>query len=536
MRTLEPPNRLRIGIMGLVVLGLATAAGQAITNVPMLYARPAYYGQLTDSGQLHEGDNVRMAGMTVGAVQGLSIQGDHVLLKFTVGNNPIGTETRLAVKTDTILGKKVVEVEPRGTKLLKPGETLPIGQATTPYQIYDAIFDVTKAASGWPIDTIKGSLKILSQTVQETSPHLSAALDGVAEFSDTVAKRDEEVKNLLTQANSIASVLGDRSEQVDKLLVNTKTLLVAFNQRAAAIDALLGNVTATAAQLRGLIQDNPNLNHVLEQLRTVTDDLVERKELVVDIVTRETKLITELNEAVASGPYFKVTATNFFTAFQTMQPWLDAAFKKRGLLPEEFWRNAGLPEFRYPDPNGTRFANGAPPPAPTLLEGTPEHPGPAVVPGSPCSFAPGAGNFPTQANPLPCAGLDQNLGPFGQHGGLGPYPSVPDVLASPPNPDGVPFAPGISVGGRPNTPGPVVPGTPVPLAPAPPGARMDEPPGPISGPMEGNPSGVHGPPLAPPTGPLGRGPNDQVPVPQIPVGEGGNSQPGGGGGAADTGR
>ena len=60
-----------------------------------------------------------------------------------------------------------------------------------------------------------------------------------AKFSDTIGKRDEQIKHLLAQANQVASVLGDRSEQVNRLLVNTKTLLAAFNERGQAIDALL---------------------------------------------------------------------------------------------------------------------------------------------------------------------------------------------------------------------------------------------------------------------------------------------------------
>ena len=99
--------------------------------------------------------------------------------------------------------------------------------------------------------------------------------------------------------------------------------------------------------------------------------------------------------------------------YQILQPCVDAAFKKRGIDPEEFWRNAGLPAFRFPDPNGQRFANGAPPPAPTPLEGTPEHPGPAVPPGPPCSYTPPADGLPGPANPLPCA--DLTVGPFGDN-------------------------------------------------------------------------------------------------------------------------
>ncbi|MFZ1179765.1 MAG: MlaD family protein, partial [Mycobacterium sp.] len=165
MRTLEPANRVRIGLMGIIVTLLVIGVGQSITSVPMLFAKPAYYGQFTDSGGINTGDKVRIAGVDVGKVEGLKIDGDHILLKFSIGTATIGTESRLAIKTDTILGKKILDVEARGTQPLRPGASLPLGQSTTPYQIYDAFFDVTKAAQGWDIDTVKQSLHVLSQTI-----------------------------------------------------------------------------------------------------------------------------------------------------------------------------------------------------------------------------------------------------------------------------------------------------------------------------------------------------------------------------------
>ncbi len=468
MRTLEPPNRLRIGLMGIVVTLLVVGVGQSFTSVPMLWARPSYYGQFTDSGGLNKGDKVRIAGMEVGKVEELKIDGDHILMKFSIGTNTIGTESRLAIKTDTILGKKILDVEARGTQPLRPGATLPLGQSTTPYQIYDAFFDVTKAAQGWDIDTVKQSLHVLSQTIDQTYPHLSSALDGVARFSDTIGKRDDEIKHLLAQANQVASVLGDRSEQVDRLLVNAKTLLAAFDERGRAIDALLGNISAFSAQVSGLINDNPNLNHVLEQLHQLSDILVQRKDDLANGLVEVGAFLPSLNESIGSGPFFKVVIHNLVPG-QILQPFIDAAFKKRGLDPEDFWRSAGLPEYRFPDPNGTRFPNGAPPPPPPVLEGTPEHPGPAVPPGSPCSYTPAAGALPRPDNPLPCAGA--TIGPFG-----GPaFPAPIDVATSPPNPNGLPPTPGIPIAGRPGDPPPDVPGTPVPLPPnAPPGARTEQ--------------------------------------------------------------
>jgi phospholipid/cholesterol/gamma-HCH transport system substrate-binding protein len=518
MRSLQPANRVRIGLLGMTVLVLIVAVGQSFTSAPMLFASPSYFGQFTDTGQLNKGDKVRITGVEVGKVEGLKIDGDHVVIKFSIGSNTIGTESRLAIKTDTVLGKKVLEIEPRGTNTLRPNGVLPLGQSTTPYQIYDAAFDVTKAAAGWNIDTVKQSLNVLSQTINQTYPHLSAALDGLAKFSDTIGKRDDEVKHLLAQANKVASVLGDRSEQINRLLVNAKTLLAAFNERGQAIDALLQNISAFSAQVKGFINDNPNLNHVLEQLRTLSDLLVERKDDLAQSLSIAAKFTAGLNEAIASGPYFKVQLANLLP-YWILQPWVDAAFKKRGIDPEDFWRSAGLPAFRFPDPNGTRFPNGAPPPAPPVLEGTPDHPGPAVAPGSPCSYAPSPELLPRPGNPMPCAGVNQDQGPFGPNG---PYPVLPDVASSPPNPQGLPPTPGIPIAGRPGAPAPDVPGTPVPLAPGPPGART-EPLGP-AGPAAPPSTFAPGLPPAPPAPP---GPGEQLPAPFI--------NPGGAGGSGVTG-
>ena len=410
MRSLQPSNRVRIGMMGTLILTLIVVVGQSFTSAPMLFAQPRYYGQFANTGQLNKGDKVRITGVVVGKVEGLKIDGDHVVIEFSTGGNTVGTDSRLAIKTDTILGKKVLEIEPRGSQTLRPGGVLPLSQSTTPYQLYDANTDITKAAAGWNIDTVKQSLNVLSQTVNQTYSHLSPALDGLARFSDTIGKRDEEITHLLAQADKVASVLGDRSAQINRLLVNAKTLLAAFNERGRAIDALLGNVSAFSAQVKNLINDNPNLNPVLEQLRAISDVLVARKDDLAQSLRYVGQFAASLGETVSSGPYFKIVLSNLLP-YWILQPWVDAAFKKRGIDPEDFWRSAGLPAFKFPDPNGTRFSNGAPPPAPPVLEGTPDHPGPAVAPGSPCSYAPPPELLPRPGNPMPCAGIDQNAGP-----------------------------------------------------------------------------------------------------------------------------
>ncbi len=455
--------------MGIIILVVVIGVGQSFASVPMLFATPTYYAEFADTGGINGGDNVRIAGVDVGKVRSLDIDGDKVLIGYSLDGTQIGTASRAAVRTDTILGRRNIEIEPRGSEPLRANGVLPLGQTTTPYQIYDAFFDVSNSAAGWDTQTVKESLNVLSETIDQTYPSLSAALDGVARFSDTIGKRDDQITTLLANANKVAGVLGNRSEQINQLLVNAQTLLAAVNERNYAVSQLLERVGSFSEQVKGFIDDNPNLNRVLNQLNEISDVLVERKFDLVDVLSTLSKFTASLGEAIASGPYFKVMLVNL-APYWILQPFVDAAFKKRGINPEEFWRNAGLPAFQFPDPNGEGFPNGAPPPAPTALEGTPENPGPAVAPGEPCSYTPPADGLPRPGDPLPCA--DLSVGPYGDNP-YGPNYAAdpPNVATSAPNVHGPQPSPGVPAAAIPGQLSPNVPGATVPLPPAPPGAR-----------------------------------------------------------------
>ena len=476
MMTLQGSNRIRVGLLGLLIVIMVVAVGQSFASVPMLFAKPMYYAHFSDSAGSMPGDKVRISGYDVGQIKSLKIDGDRVKVGFTLGDYRIGQDSRVSIRTDTILGKRVMEIDPRGSKTLGVGATLPLEQSTTPYQLYDAFSDLTSNTAQWDLTAVRNSLNVLTETLDASKPELKAALLGVKRFSDTIGKRDKEFKDLLGQANKVAAVLGNRSEQINRLLVNAGVLLSAINQRSAEVDVLLQNVSAVSQQFSGFINDNPNLNNVLTQLQTISDELAKHKEDLAYSITTASKFMGSLTEAIGSGPYFKTLIVNILP-YQILQPWVDAAFKKRGIDPEEFWRNAGLPAAKFPDPNGQAQPNGAPAPAPQLLEGTPDHPGPAVPPGSPCSYTPGLGGVGTPDNPLPCAAATQ--GPYGPvPGGFGP----PDVAMAPPNPAAAVPNHGAPAAAVPGQPGPLEPGAPAPaFAPGPPGART-VPVGPAPGP------------------------------------------------------
>ena len=279
MRTLEGSNRVRNGLMGIVILLLVIGVGQSFASVPMLFATADLLRPVLRHRRPEQGDKVRIAGVDVGEVRSMEIDGDKVVIGYSLERHPDRYRQPGGHPHRHDPGPASnIEIEPRGTKPLRANGVLPLGQTTTPYQIYDAFFDVTKAASGWDTQTVKRSLNVLSETIDQTYPHLSAALDGVARFSDTIGKRDDQIKQLLANANKIAGVLGQPQRADQRSCWSTRSRCsAAINERSYAVSMLLERVSSFSEQVKGFINDNPNLNHVLEQLRTISDLLVERK-------------------------------------------------------------------------------------------------------------------------------------------------------------------------------------------------------------------------------------------------------------------
>ena len=127
MRTLTEFNRGRVGLMGVVVTLLVVGVGQSFTSVPMLFATPTYYAEFADTGGINTGDKVEIAGVEVGLVRSLAIRGNKVAIGFSLAGRTIGTQSRVAIRTDTILGRKNMQIEPRGSEPLRPNGLLLVG-------------------------------------------------------------------------------------------------------------------------------------------------------------------------------------------------------------------------------------------------------------------------------------------------------------------------------------------------------------------------------------------------------------------------
>lgn len=397
MRSVDRSKRIRIGLLGIVTTVAVVLIAQSYGKMPFITGGNDYSAYLADTGGLQAGSKVEVAGVTVGSVQDIDIDGDKVIMHFSAKGVELSADTYLAVKTQTVLGTKMVELSPGRGDRMPRGFVIPAEHTTVPYSLTDALGDLTNTATGLDTEQVTNALDVLSHTFEETAPQLGAAMENVSRFSDTVASRDQMVQDLFGNAEKVTSVLSDRSEQINRLLLDGNTLLAALDARRGALNTLLTNVSAVTAQVKGLIADNnTELTPMLEKLNAVTDLLNRRKDDIHAIFQPLALYGTSLGESVSGGPFYKAYVANILPG-QFLQPFIDAAFKDQGVDP------ATLPGIgaTWPVDCGNNSPPGTVPPG-----GTKPLPDPSQCPVSPATVpipgvSPPPPSAPQPAVPLP---------------------------------------------------------------------------------------------------------------------------------------
>jgi phospholipid/cholesterol/gamma-HCH transport system substrate-binding protein len=387
MSSFDQINPVRVGILGLLLTAAVVLTAQSYDKVPLVSARPEYSGYFGDTGGLKAGSEVEVAGIKVGKVQDVRIQDSKVRVDFNADGIMIGDKTTLAIKTQTVLGSKFLQVDPRGSRRQGRGVVIPLARTTTPYLLTDSLGQLTTTISGLDTRQISNALDTLSATLDKTAPNLSAALNGVSRFSATISSRDQVIQQLFGNAQSVTGILSRRSDQINRMLLDGNVLFDALDQRRQAIDTLLNNITSVAAQLQGLIDDNQKqLQPSLDQLNQVVALLDKHKKDIQDSLKPLQQYATSLGESVASGPFFSAYVMNLLPG-QFLQPFIDAAFKKQGLDP----KTLGGPTF--PVNCGDNTPPGTVPP-----DGTKRVPNPSSCPAQPGQVP---GNPPASKGPKP---------------------------------------------------------------------------------------------------------------------------------------
>ncbi|WP_431956365.1 MCE family protein [Nocardia lijiangensis] len=245
-----------LGVLGLAMVVLVTMSAFSLDRLPIIGAGTKYSAEFSEAAGLKKGNEVRIAGVKVGSVSDVRLEGDRVLVEFRTKDAWIGNETTASIQIKTLLGQKYLALDPRGSRPADPSKPIPLSRTVSPYDVVDAFSDA--AANIEEIDTaqLATSMRVLAEAFETTPPEIRGSIDGVARLSETLAKRDEELKRLFKATRQTTEVLADRNAEFERLLASGGQLLAELNIRQQAIHELLVGAKSVSVELSALVADN----------------------------------------------------------------------------------------------------------------------------------------------------------------------------------------------------------------------------------------------------------------------------------------
>ncbi|MGZ5366385.1 MCE family protein [Aeromicrobium sp.] len=306
MKPFRERNPVIIGVIGFTGLALMLVGAFKADQLPLIGGGDTYYANFTEAGGLKVGQEVRVAGVSVGNVKEIELQGNHVHVKFVLDKGiDFGTESGAEIKVKTLLGAMFMALTPRGPGQLPKNSTIPVDRTIAAYDVVQAFSDLSETTDEINIPQLSESLDALSELSEDTPDEFRGAIKGVSNLSRNLAARDEQLNTLLVGLKKVTGVLNSRNEELETLFEDSDVLFQAIAARRESIHNLLVSTTSLSNQLRGLVKDTrADLKPALTQLNKVTT-MLRRNESSLDEALRVMGPFDRVfANALGSGPWF----------------------------------------------------------------------------------------------------------------------------------------------------------------------------------------------------------------------------------------
>ncbi|MFE3189636.1 MCE family protein [Nocardia sp. NPDC059240] len=214
VRSTEHQRRFefRIGIAAILVTVGALLAAVGAYVIP--FGQTVYRADFANSGDLRAGDDVRIAGITLGKVRAVTLVGDHAEISFDVDSKVhIGLDTTLRVKLMTPIGGRYLAVQPAGSGSAA-GKIIPREHSKTPYDLSAALEDATPALAGIDAGKLRESISKLAGAFDQQPQALNDILTNVNSLSSIVAARRAEFSRALDIAKTYLEVVMNKMDRI----------------------------------------------------------------------------------------------------------------------------------------------------------------------------------------------------------------------------------------------------------------------------------------------------------------------------------
>jgi len=282
-RPLEDYPTPALGAVALAVLliVIAGAVGFGASDP----GRTRYEAEFAQAAGIATGDLVAVAGVPVGAVDGVRLDGDRVRVDLAVDDTvTLGAESGAAIKLTTLLGARYVELRPAGSGSL-PDRRIPLAHTEVPYDLQRALENATVTFEDIDTGAIANSLDSLAGQLHGVPAVLPGLLENMRILAAVIGDRRGELGDLLAGTQRLTEVFTQQRGDLAAIMGQGRDLLAEILARSEAIQRLMDATRRLADQVSALvIEDRPQIDELIGGLGGLLASLARNDELLRDIL------------------------------------------------------------------------------------------------------------------------------------------------------------------------------------------------------------------------------------------------------------
>ena len=308
-RPLESYNRSWLGFGALAVVAVLIGAMLVVKVANVGYRH--YTAHFLQAAALQPGNPITVAGIPVGEVTSMKLAGDHVEAGLKVRNDvALGEDSRATIKVTTILGSRYLALQPAGPGSL-PDNTFDVTHTEVPYDLQEALADVTTTYEQVDSDRFAQTLGILGKQLQGLPAVLPQALENTRTLSTIIAERRDQLGSLLKTTELVSNTLRHQQSTIGSLITQGNDLVGEFVARRASFHAMMQALTDLVETLSGIvIDDRPELEKLLQNIRELSDMLGKHDDLLRSTLQAGPVALRGLANATGTGNAVDFNASN----------------------------------------------------------------------------------------------------------------------------------------------------------------------------------------------------------------------------------
>lgn len=311
-------NKVAVALVGIAALIAAFLITFNAESLPVIGGGKTYTAVFAESGGLRSGTEVRIAGVKVGKVTDIRLDGKTVRVRFRVKDVPLHSQTTAAVKVKTLLGQKYLAIDPLGQGDLDGA--IPLSRTTTPYDVNQALSDLSTNIGEIDTGQLEQSFDVLSAAFQNTPASVKKMLSGLTDLSRTISSRDDQLADLLKSTSKVTGTLKGRNQEFAGIINDGSALLGELEKRRDAVTSLLKGTANLGTQLRGMVKDNEKqLKPALAKLDKVSQILQRNQGHLDDALQKLGPYYRVLTSAMGNGRWLDSYVCGLFDAHDAPQ-------------------------------------------------------------------------------------------------------------------------------------------------------------------------------------------------------------------------